>query len=110
MTVEAEDLLWESLLFRPPSGGRDGALGPQEAQPAELRAEGRFLIPLAAIRDDLTQTQRGHSFIHTNGLIGREKEMLQSLVAGPLQKEFLNGQGEWKWPRVQQYLQQVKRF
>jgi superfamily II DNA helicase RecQ len=114
MTAEAEDLLWESLLFRPPSGGggggRDGALGLQEARPAGLGAKGRFLIPLAAIRDDLTQTQRGHSFIHTNGLVGREKEMLKSLIAGPLQKEFLDSQGEWKWPRVQRYLQQVKRF
>ncbi|KAH8649525.1 hypothetical protein BGZ61DRAFT_469592 [Ilyonectria robusta] len=77
---------------------------------AGLEARGRFLIPLAAIRDDLTQTQRGQSFMHTNGLLGREKEILQSLVAGPLQKEFLDSKGEWKWPRVQRYLQQVKHF
>ncbi|KAK7390680.1 hypothetical protein QQX98_013371 [Neonectria punicea] len=61
-------------------------------------------------RDDLTQTQRGQSFIHANGLVSREREMLQNLIAGPFKKEFLDSQDEWKWPRVQQYLRKVKRF
>ncbi|KAH8645567.1 hypothetical protein BGZ61DRAFT_542699 [Ilyonectria robusta] len=114
MTADAEDLLWERLLFRPSSSSScntaAGPAGPYIQQTAGLEARGRFLIPLAAIRDDLTQTQRGQSFMHTNGLLGREKEILQSLVAGPLQKEFLDSKGEWKWPRVQRYLQQVKHF
>ncbi|KAK7390663.1 hypothetical protein QQX98_013388, partial [Neonectria punicea] len=79
------------------------------AEPAARLAR-RFLIPLAAIQDDLTQTQRGQSFIHANGLVGREREMLQNLIAGPFKKEFLDSQDEWKWPRVQQYLRKVKRF
>ncbi|KAK7390684.1 hypothetical protein QQX98_013367, partial [Neonectria punicea] len=79
------------------------------AEPAARLAR-RFLIPLAAIQDNLTQTQRGQSFIHANGLVSREREMLQNLIARPFKKEFLNSQDEWKWPRVQQYLQKVKRF
>ncbi|KAH6975854.1 hypothetical protein EDB80DRAFT_658517 [Ilyonectria destructans] len=106
MTADAEDLLWDGLLFRPPhkaGPGQKGALG--------LRGrEDRFLIPLATIQDDLTQTQRGQSFLHTSGLLGKEKEMLQNLIAGPLRKQFLDSRKEWKWPRVQQYLRQVKRF
>lgn len=41
----------------------------------------RFATPLASIEDDLTQTQRGKSFIYRNGLAGREVEMLEDLVS-----------------------------
>ncbi|KAK7390681.1 hypothetical protein QQX98_013370, partial [Neonectria punicea] len=87
MTMDAEDLLWDGLMF-----------WPRVAEPAARLAR-CFLIPLAAIQDDLTQTQRGQSFIHANGLVGREREMLQNLIAGPFKKEFLDSQDEWKWPR-----------
>ena len=116
MTADAEDLLWDGLLFRPrkaeagSSGSGGSGSGPGPRGPGLLEREDRFLVPLATIRDDLTQTQRGQSFLYTNSLLGKEKEMLQNLIAGPLKKQFLNSENEWKWPRVQQYLRQVKRF
>ncbi|KFZ18502.1 hypothetical protein V501_01170 [Pseudogymnoascus sp. VKM F-4519 (FW-2642)] len=63
MTDDAEDLLWNVLMFKE---GDDV----------------RFKIPLADIKDDLTHTQRGKSFIHSNGLVGKEVEMLEDLVNG----------------------------
>jgi len=63
MAANAEDLLWDSLIFKE---GKDI----------------RFIIPLAGIEDDLTQTQRGKSFIHSNGLTGKEVEMLEDLIKG----------------------------
>lgn len=38
----------------------------------------RFEIPLG----DMTHTQRGQSFIDSNGLAGKEVEMLEDLVKG----------------------------
>lgn len=42
----------------------------------------RFEIPLGDIEDGLTHTQRGQSFIDSNGLAGKEVEMLEDLVKG----------------------------
>lgn len=53
----------------------------------------RFAIPLASIEDDLTQTQRGKSFIDSNGLAGKEVEMLEDLVGGRRKREFLDKNG-----------------
>lgn len=91
MTSDAEDLLWKTLLFKE---GDDV----------------RFVVPLAGIEDDLTQTVRGQSFIHSNGLAGKEGEMLSDLVCGQRRKEFLDKHGDWKWGGVRQYLKQVKKF
>ncbi|KAH6984193.1 hypothetical protein BKA56DRAFT_613955 [Ilyonectria sp. MPI-CAGE-AT-0026] len=79
MTADAEDLLWDGLLFRPRKAEAEAEAGSSSGRRKGLgllEREGRFLIPLATIRDDLTQTQRGQSFLHTNGLLGKEKEML----------------------------------
>ena len=77
MTADAEDLLWGSLMFKE---GEDV----------------RFTIPLASIEDDLTQTQRGKSFIYSNGLVGKELEMLEDLVQGRRKRDFLDKHGQWK--------------
>jgi len=61
MMFDVEDLLWDFLMFKE---GEDI----------------RFAIPLAGIEDDLTQTQRGKSFIYSDGLAGKEVEMLEDLV------------------------------
>jgi hypothetical protein len=82
MTTDAEDLLWDSLVFKE---GDDI----------------RFKIPLASIEDDLTQTQQGKSFIHSNGLAGKEVEMLVDLVNGRRKQEFLDNNGQWKWKRIE---------
>ena len=61
MTIDAEDLFWDFLMFK----------------------EGDdiwFKIPLASIKDNLTQTQQGKSFIHSNNLARKEVEMLEDLV------------------------------
>ncbi|EXM14600.1 hypothetical protein FOTG_17016 [Fusarium oxysporum f. sp. vasinfectum 25433] len=77
MTADAEDLLWGQLMFKE---GNDE----------------RFVIPLAGIEDDLTQTRRGQSFIHRNGLAGKEVEMLEDLIASSRKTDLLNQTGEWK--------------
>lgn len=91
MTVDSADLLWDSLMFKE---GDDV----------------RFTIPLERIEDDLTQTQRGQSFIHSNGLAGKECEMLKDLVSGRRRNEFLDASGEWKWNTIQAYRKQVTKF
>ena len=78
MTADAEDLLWNSLMFKE---GEDI----------------RFTIPLAIIEDDFTQTQRGKSFIHSNGLAGKKVEMLEDLVNRRRRRELLDNNGQWKW-------------
>ncbi len=50
----------------------------------------RFKIPLASIKDDLTQTQQGKSFIYSNGLARKEVEMLEDLVNRRRKREFLD--------------------
>lgn len=67
MTTDAEDLLWDSLTFKE---GDDV----------------QFAILLASIEDDLTQTQRGKSFIDSNGLAGKEVEMLEDGSGVPRQE------------------------
>ncbi|KAM0362018.1 hypothetical protein ACHAO7_011321 [Fusarium culmorum] len=91
MTADAEDLLWDQLMFKE---GEDE----------------RFVIPLASIEDDLTQTRRGRSFIHSNGLAGKEVEMLEDLVASSRKAEFLDRAGEWEWAGVRKYLKLVRKF
>lgn len=97
MTADAEDLLWGSLMFKEGKGGKDDGI--------------RFTIPLADIHDDLTYTQRGKSFLHGNGLVGREIEMLEDLVTGPRKNEFIDARrGGWKWLGIRKYLKLVKKF
>jgi hypothetical protein len=91
MTVDAEDLLWGQLMFKE---------GTDE----------RFVIPLAGIEDDLTQTRRGQSFLHRNGLAGKEVEMLEDLVASSRKTDLLDQTGEWKWAGIRKYLKLVRRF
>ncbi|KAG7406728.1 putative ATP-dependent DNA helicase Q1 [Fusarium oxysporum f. sp. rapae] len=76
MTADAEDLLWGQLMFKE---GNDE----------------RFVIPLAGIEDDLTQTRRGQSFIHRNGLAGKEVEMLEDLITSSRKTDLLDQTGEW---------------
>ncbi len=71
MTTDVEDLFQGSLMFKE---GEDV----------------RFTILLAKIKDDLTQTQRGKSFIYSNGLARKEVEMLEDLVNRRRKREFLD--------------------
>ncbi|KAG6069484.1 hypothetical protein E4U16_007657 [Claviceps sp. LM84 group G4] len=93
MIKEAEDLLWGSLMFK-------------EGQ------NSRFVVPLAKIEDSPTDTRRGMSFLHfkVNGLAGKETEMLKDLVDSKRRLQFLNEDGEWNWPGVRQYLENVRKF
>ncbi|KAJ4220867.1 hypothetical protein NW757_014484 [Fusarium falciforme] len=74
ITDDAEDLLWGQLIFKE---GDDK----------------RFVLPLAGIEDDLTQTRQGRSFIHSNDLAGKEVEMLEDLVVSSRKAEFLDRAG-----------------
>ncbi|KAL9572225.1 hypothetical protein ACKAV7_003638 [Fusarium commune] len=78
MMADAEDLLWGQLMFKE---GNDE----------------RFVIPLAGIEDDLTQTRRGQSFIYRNGLAGKEVEMLEDLITSSRKTDLLDQTGEWKF-------------
>jgi hypothetical protein len=50
----------------------------------------RFRLPLASIEDNLTQTQRGKSFIYSNGHAGKEVDLLEDLVNRRQKREFLS--------------------
>ena len=91
MTTDAEDMLWNTLMFK---DGQDF----------------RYTVPLDSIEDDLTYTQRGKSFIHRNGLAGKELDMLRDIVGGSRKQEFLNDDGRWNWDAVQRYLKKVMKF
>ncbi|KAL2211173.1 hypothetical protein CC79DRAFT_1347853 [Sarocladium strictum] len=67
MITDAKDILWGELMFKE---GHDV----------------RFTIPLNTIKNDLTYTHRGKSFIHTNNLEGKEVEMLEDLGIRKYQK------------------------
>ena len=82
MMSDAEDLLWDSLVSK-------------EGENV------RFTIPLASIEDNLTQTPQGKSFLHSNGLAGKEVEMLEDLVNGRRKGEFLDKNGQWKLAGIQ---------
>lgn len=70
----------------------------------------RFTVLLGQIEDDLTYTQRGKSFIHRNGLAGKEVEMLEDLISGKRKREFLDSTGQWKWKRLQKYTKAVGKW
>jgi len=36
-------------------------------------------------------------FVHSNGLAGKEVEILEDLVRGRRREEFLDESGRWKW-------------
>ncbi|KAG6027663.1 hypothetical protein E4U40_001446 [Claviceps sp. LM458 group G5] len=93
MIKEAEDLMWGSLMFK-------------EGQ------NSRFVVPLAKMKDSLTDTRRGVSFLRykNNGLAGKETEMLKDLVDSKRRLQFLNEDGQWNWPGVRQYLENVRKF
>lgn len=91
MITDAEDILWGELMFKE---GHDV----------------RFTIPLDTIEDDLTYTHRGKSFIHTNGLEGKEVEMLEDLVRSRRKGEFLDPGGEWRWEGIRKYQKSVRKF
>ncbi|VTO90232.1 unnamed protein product [Fusarium graminearum] len=91
MTVDAEDFPWGQLMF-------------------EEGHDKRFMTPLAGIEDDLTQTRRGQSFIHRNGLADKEVEILKDLIASSRKTDLLDQTGEWKWVGIRKYLKLVKRF
>ncbi len=71
ITADVEDLLQGSLMFKE---GEDV----------------QFTILLAKIKDDLTQTQQGKSFIHSNSLTRKEVEILEDLVNRRRKREFLD--------------------
>ncbi|KFY03965.1 hypothetical protein V490_00040, partial [Pseudogymnoascus sp. VKM F-3557] len=91
MTTDTEDLLWNILMFKE---GEDI----------------RFKIPLADIEDNLTHTQQGKSFVHSNGLAGKEVEMLEDLVNGQRRQQFLDKNGEWKWGSIRKHLKDIDKF
>ena len=118
MTADAESLLWNSLMFKTAkamgqSGSNGGDCISHDNDDDDDGDDGdnvRFTIPLANIEDDLTHTQRGRSFIHSNGLDGRQYEMLEDIISSSRKREFLDGKGEWRWPGIQKYLKLVKKF
>ncbi|KAG8674011.1 hypothetical protein FPOAC1_007330 [Fusarium poae] len=54
--------------------------------------------------------RHGQSFIHRNGLAGKEVEMPEDLIASSRKTDLLDQTGEWKWAGIRKYLKLVKRF
>lgn len=93
MVTEVEDMLWQELLWVPEKGDR-------------------FRTRLDLIRDDVTFTRRGMSFV-THGDNNLDKG-LQWVLNRMLQRRegrlMRDNAGEWDTRRVRQYLRQVRRF
>ncbi|SCV61242.1 uncharacterized protein FFFS_15811 [Fusarium fujikuroi] len=93
MTADAEDLLWEQLMFR--EGKRDA----------------RFTIPLDQVQDDMTLTTRGKSFVHTNkSLQDKELEVLEDLLGSKRRATYIDRQGKWKEKGIMQYKKHVRKL
>ncbi|KAL1582106.1 hypothetical protein WHR41_09218 [Cladosporium halotolerans] len=88
---EAEDMLWKDLLFT----GLDD----------------RFDVPLDELRDDVTWTKRGISFIDNthNGLREKRKWTLKRILSDKDGSKMRN-QRSWAMPHVRRYLRKVDRF
>ncbi|KFY03918.1 hypothetical protein V490_00051, partial [Pseudogymnoascus sp. VKM F-3557] len=54
--------------------------------------------------------QWGKSFVYSNGLVGKEVEMLEDLVNGRRRQQFLDKNGEWKWGSIRKHLKDVDKF
>jgi hypothetical protein len=65
---------------------------------------------LADIEDDLTDTQRGKSFVHSNGLGGKEVVMLENIVKGRRRQDLFDKNGQWKWGGIRKHLKDVDKF
>lgn len=89
--AEAEDMLWKDLLCT----GLDD----------------RFEIPLDELRDDVTWTKRGVSFIDNthNGLREKRKWTLKRILSDKDGSKMRN-QRSWAMPHVRRYLRKVDRF
>jgi hypothetical protein len=91
--AEAEDMLWKDLLCT----GLDD----------------RFEIPLDELRDDVTWTKRGVSFIdnthRTNGLREKRKWTLKRILSDK-DGSKMRSQRSWAMPHVRKYLRKVDRF
>ncbi len=70
----------------------------------------RFTILLAEIKDDLTQTQQGKSFIYSNGLTKKEVEMLEDLINRRRKREFLDKNSQQKQASIRKYLKLIRKF
>jgi superfamily II DNA helicase RecQ len=93
MVTEAEDMLWQELLW-------------------VARPEDRFAIRLDLIRDDVTFTRRGMSFVNhgDNGLDRGLEWMLSRMLENEQGRKLRSSDGAWNLQQVGRYLRQVKRF
>jgi superfamily II DNA helicase RecQ len=89
--AEAEDMLWRDLLH--------------------VGLDERFEIPLDELRDDVTWTKRGVSFIDNthNGLREKRKWTLKHILSDKDGSKMRN-QRSWAMPHVRRYLRKVDRF
>ena len=89
--TEAEDMLWRDLLY--------------------TGAEDRFEVPLDELRDDVTWTKRGVSFIDNahNGLREKRKWTLKRILSDKDGSKMRN-QRSWAMPHVRRYLRKIDRF
>ena len=88
---EAEDKLWRDLMWS--------------------TQEQRFEIPLEGLRDDVTWTKRGVSFIDNanNGLQDKREWMTRRALADAGGKKMWKAK-VWSKPEVRKYLRKVDRF
>ena len=91
---EAEDYLWEELLWTPARGDR-------------------FQIPLGKIQDNVTFSQRGYSFLShpENNLTGCWEATISKMLQSPQGRKLYNtNNSAWKPQLVRRYLRRVERF
>ncbi|KAL5372453.1 hypothetical protein PMIN06_012138 [Paraphaeosphaeria minitans] len=93
LLTELEDRLWGELLWI--------------ADPAQ-----RFRIRLDLLRDDVTYTRRGMSFVThgNNGLENGLRWMLAQMMQAAAGQKLRSAEGAWKRAEVKRYLRCVKRF
>jgi hypothetical protein len=88
---EAEDMLWRDLMWS--------------------TREQRFEIPLDGLKDDVTWTKRGVSFVDNanNGLQDKREWMTRRALADARGEKMWKGKA-WSKPEVRKYLRKVDRF
>jgi hypothetical protein len=94
MIREAEDILWEDLMW-------------------VSKKKERFEIDLDKIQDDLSFAKRGASWVtnEVNGLKDKRQWMIRRMLRAPKDKQLLDKEKKtWRMTKVREYMQLVKRL
>ena len=92
LTDEAENVLWDELMFAP--------------------IDGRFTMDLRSIKDDMMFTQRGKSFVTVEGnhLDCGEDTVLKNLLLQSTKRRIMRDSNQWKTTGAKHYRSKLQYF